>query len=187
MYQGKFSKSSIRVPIAAVAGSNGQSALPLVGQVGASRDLSEATRRGAVRALWGTVTRTAAGPFSFSDSVHFIDSSTLSSREFLAKLIDLFFDRIVITGPVSWNIDCAVRVLAICWVKLFSRFPTIQEELSPHFRSRRFKCQKCLQRSGSFPREPSKKIWLGSWTPLVFIEDVFLRYRATTYFRFQCC
>jgi len=46
------------VPIAAVADSNGQSPLPLVRQVGASRDLSEATRRGAVRALWGTVTRT---------------------------------------------------------------------------------------------------------------------------------
>lgn len=97
MYQGKFSKSSIGVPIAAVAGSNGQSALPLVGQVGASRDLSEATRRGAVRALWGTVTHTAAGPFSFSDSVHFIDCRPFHRAEFLATLIDLFSDRFVIT------------------------------------------------------------------------------------------
>ncbi|KYM94416.1 hypothetical protein ALC62_14859 [Cyphomyrmex costatus] len=56
IYRGKFSESSVGVPIAAVAGSNSQSSLPLVRQVGASRDLSEATRRGAVRALWGTVT-----------------------------------------------------------------------------------------------------------------------------------
>lgn len=73
IYWGKFSESSIGVPIAVVAGSNGQSALLLVRQVGASQDLSEATRRGAVRALWGTVTHTAAGPFSFSGSVHFVD------------------------------------------------------------------------------------------------------------------
>lgn len=86
IYRGKFSKSSIGVPIAAVAGSNGQSALPLVEQVGASRDLSEATRRGAVRALWGTVTHTAAGPFSFSDSVHFIDCRPFHRAEFFARL-----------------------------------------------------------------------------------------------------
>jgi len=58
IYRGKFSESSVEVPIAAVAGNNDQSPLLLVRQVGASRDLSEATRRGAVRALWGTVTHT---------------------------------------------------------------------------------------------------------------------------------
>lgn len=177
------------MPIAAVAGSNGQSALPLVGQVGASRDLSEATRRGAVRALWGTVTHTAADPFSFSDSVHFIDCRPFHRAEFFARLWSISFPINLLSLGIdlaSWNIDdCAVRVLTIYSVKLFWRFPIIQGAL--HFRNRRFKCPKCLQRSGSFPREPSKKIWLGSWTPLVFIEDVFLRNRATTYFRFQCC
>lgn len=64
IYRGKFSESSIRVPIAAVAGSDGQSASSSVGQVGRSRDLSEATRCRAVRALWDTVTHTAAGPFT---------------------------------------------------------------------------------------------------------------------------
>jgi len=82
IYRGKFSESSIGVPIVAVAGSDGQSALPLVGQVGASRDLSEATRCGAVRALWGTVTHAVAGPISFSGGIihHVVDLVVLESR-----------------------------------------------------------------------------------------------------------
>lgn len=64
IYRGKFSESLIGVPIAGVAGGVDQSASPPVEQVGVSQDLREATRRGAVRALWGTVTHTAAGLFS---------------------------------------------------------------------------------------------------------------------------
>lgn len=102
-FWGKFFKSFIKVPIAAVAGSNDQSALPLVGQVGASRDLSEATRRGAVRALWGTVTHTGAGPFSFSNTLRLIDLSALASRaQILARHRSISFsDRSVITGTDS--------------------------------------------------------------------------------------
>lgn len=53
------------MPIAGVADIVDQSAVAPLKQVGASRDLSEATRRRAVRALWGTVTHTPVVLSSF--------------------------------------------------------------------------------------------------------------------------
>lgn len=87
-----FRKLSRSMPIVAVAGSDGQSALPLVGQVGASQDLSEATRRGAVRALWGTVTYTSAGPISFSGCIH----------QIVFRLCTIFFAIVApLVSPIS--------------------------------------------------------------------------------------
>ena len=132
----------------------------------------------------------AAGPFSFSSSVHLVDRRLRIARYSL---------RIIHRVPINLS---HLELWIILWIdNRFIRVPLLDLtgsfwrffDNSGHFRSRRFhetwtrylKCQKCLQRSASFPREPSKKIWLGSWTPPVSTEDVFLHDRATTYFRFQ--
>jgi len=134
---------------------------------------------------------TAAGPFSFSGSIHFIDHRFRIARYFLRLLFTLLINLSLELWTILW-ITSTIIPFAYRHFIWFWRF----SDNSERFKNCRFygiarlrylKYQKCLQRSANFSREPSKKIWLGSWTPPVSTEDVFLRDRATTYFRFQCC
>ncbi|KAF7407978.1 hypothetical protein HZH66_002515 [Vespula vulgaris] len=78
------------VPIAGVADIVDQSAVAPLKQVGASRDLSEATRRRAVRALWGTVTHTPVKDWIPPDCIEAVFSYRSFGED---TFVDLTWDR----------------------------------------------------------------------------------------------
>lgn len=129
IYRGKFSESSVGVPIAAVAGSNGQSPLSPVRQVGASRDLSEATRRGAVRALWGTVTHTQQ-PVPSVLPVAFAYSIAVSGLRDIRIIIQVTLGTVWTTSWITLRLSLRSRIVISfqdgdsSW-----RFPIIQDIL----------------------------------------------------------
>ncbi|KAL2746257.1 hypothetical protein V1477_004627 [Vespula maculifrons] len=87
---GNFPKARDGVPIAGVADIVDQSAVAPLKQVGASRDLSEATRRRAVRALWGTVTHTPVKDWIPPDCIEAVFSYRSFGED---TFVDLTWDR----------------------------------------------------------------------------------------------